>query len=107
MTKTDTKKAAPSPKAKTKKVSKKKAAKKTVTKKTVAKKTAVTKKVAKKVSAKKAAPAIKKKTVISADERRMMVAVHAYYKWQQAGCPTGQDFNHWLEAEQEIESMLK
>ena len=116
MTKSDTKKAAASPKASTKKVSKKKVAKKAVAKKTVAKKTAATKKVSKKVSAKKAAtraavkkaaPAKQKKTVMSADQRRAMIAVHAYYKWQQAGCPTGQDYNHWLEAEREIEGMLK
>ena len=99
---TVTKTTTPSPKASKKKVSKKKVAKKKV----VTKK-AVTKKAAARTPAKKAAPARKKKATMSTDEKRMMIAVHAYYKWQQAGSPTGQDFNHWLEAEQEIESMLK
>ena len=106
----DSKKATSSPKAAEKKVSKKKVAKKTAAKKKVA-----TKKVSKKVSskkpvakaaAKKAAPSKQKKTAISSDEKRMMIAVHAYYKWQKAGCPTGDGFNHWLEAEQEIEDMI-
>ena len=108
MTKSEPKKAAPSPKAATKKkVSKKKVVKKTVAKKKVAAKK-VSKKVAtRKTAAKKAAPSIQKSTSISADEKRMMIAVHAYYKWQKAGYPTGDDFNHWLEAEKEIENMIK
>jgi hypothetical protein len=108
MTKSEPKKAAPSPKAATKKkVSKKKVVKKTVAKKKVAAKK-VSKKVAtKKTAAKKAAPSKQKRASISADERRMMIAVHAYYKWQKAGYPTGDDFNHWLEAEKEIEDMIK
>ena len=107
MTNSETSKA----KAAKKKVSKKKAVNKTVATKKVAKKVstkkAVTKKAASKTTAKKAAPAKAKRTTFSTDERRMMIAVHAYYKWQQAGCPTGDDFNHWLEAEKEIEDMIK
>jgi len=107
MTNSDTSKT----KAAKKKVSKKKTAKRPVATKQVAKKVstkkAVTKKAASKTTAKKAAPARAKKPTISIDEKRMMIAVHAYYKWQKAGCPTGDDFNHWLEAEKEIEDMIK
>ena len=106
MTNSEPKKSTASPKAAKKKVSKKKVVKKKVATKKVAKKTS-TKKTAVKTSARKAAPAKQKKTRISADEKRMMIAVHAYYKWQQAGSPTGDDFNHWLEAEKEIEDMIK
>ncbi|MBT8126407.1 MAG: DUF2934 domain-containing protein [Gammaproteobacteria bacterium] len=99
-------------KAATKKVAKKKVTKKKITtkkvaKKTVAKKAPVKKAPVKKAAATKTAAPKPTKTTISADERRMMVAVHAYYKWQKAGFPTGDDFNHWLEAEREIEDMLK
>jgi hypothetical protein len=31
---------------------------------------------------------------------------HAYYKWQDAGCPHGKDVDFWLEAEEEIHSLL-
>jgi len=36
-----------------------------------------------------------------------MVAAHAYYKWEQAGKPGGADFQHWIEAEAEVDAMLK
>jgi len=121
MTTSDSKKAISSKKVAKKKVSTKKVTKKTVAKKaapkkTVAKKAAPKKTVAKKVSPKKtvaktavktAAPSKQKKTRISNDEKRMMIAVHAYYKWQKAGYPTGDGFNHWLEAENEIDDMIK
>jgi hypothetical protein len=99
-----------------KKVSKKKVAKKqvakkkAVTKKAASKKVA-TKKVVKKAAAKKAAPKVsaskQKKSVISDEEKRMMVAMQAYYKWEKAGFPGGQDWQHWLEAEKEVEEMFK
>ena len=29
-------------------------------------------------------------------------SVRAYFKWQEAGCPQGQDVHFWLEAEKEL-----
>ncbi|MGB5520154.1 MAG: DUF2934 domain-containing protein [Gammaproteobacteria bacterium] len=107
MTKSDNTRATSSPKTAKKKVSKKKVTAKKATTKKVVKKAAPKKTVAKKAPVKKAAPAQQKKSTISADEKRMMIAVHAYYKWQKAGFPTGDDYNHWLEAEREIEDMLE
>jgi hypothetical protein len=98
--KTTAAKAATSKVAK-KKVSKKKTAKKVTAKKKVAKKSAV------KSAVKKARPSKQKTPAISDEERRMMIAVHAYYKWEQAGFPGDQDWQHWLEAEREVEKMLK
>ncbi len=89
-----------------KKTASKKTAKKKVVKKKAAKKTAVRKTAPKKAVAKKTA-AKPKKPVISDDEKRMMVAMHAYYKWENAGFPNGQDWTHWLDAEKEVEDMLK
>ena len=107
MAKSDTKKPAGSKK----KISKKKAAKKTAPKKKSAKKKSPKKSSAKKVAASKAvktsAAKSAKKTAISEDERRMMIAMHAYYKWESAGFPHGEDFKHWIEAEQEVNAMLK
>jgi len=97
--------------ATTKKTTAKKAAtKKTTAKKAVAKKAAAPKAAAPKAAAKKAAaPKAKsaKQTVMSEHERQMMVAIHAYHKWEAAGCPGGQDFQHWVEAEAEVDAMLK
>ena len=99
-----------------KKTTAQKVSKKKVAKKQVAKKKAVTKKVATKKVVKKAAPkaaakkvssAKKKPSVISSEEKRMMVAMQAYYKWEKAGFPGGQDWQHWLEAEKEVEEMFK
>jgi hypothetical protein len=88
-----------------------KVAKKKVTKKKTAKKTAPKKKVAKKTAARPAAKKVRSsrqnKPAISDEERRMMIAVHAYYKWEQAGFPGDQDWQNWLEAEKEVEDMLK
>ena len=97
MAKTDTKKATK------KKVAKKKVAKKKVSKKKVVKKKAATKK----TTAAKTRSTKQKKTVISEDEKRVMIAMHAYYKWEHAGFPGGQDWQHWLEAEKEVDEMLK
>ena len=94
-----------------KKTAKKKVSKKKVTKKKAAAKKAskkiVTKKTAKKTPTKKVTASKSTKAKISDDERRMMIAVHAYYKWEKAGFPADQDHQHWLEAEQEVEEMLK
>ena len=88
---------------------------KTAVKKTAVKKKAVPKKVvkkktvAKKITVKNPKPTTgkKTKTLISSEERRMMVAVHAYYKWEQAGRPVNQDTQHWIDAENEIDAMFK
>ncbi len=104
-----------------KKTTAKKVSKKKVVKQQVAKKKAVTKKVASKKApakkvVKKAAPKAatknvsasrQNKSVISDEEKRMMVAMQAYYKWERAGFPGGQDWQHWLEAEKEVEAMFK
>ena len=105
MAKSDSKKTTAA-KAATKKVAKKKVSKKKAVKK-VSTKTATTKKVAGKATATKVTASKQKSPVISDDERRMMIAVHAYYKWEQAGFPGDQDWQHWLEAEKEVEQMLK
>ncbi len=94
-----------------KKKTAKKAAKKTTAKKKVVKKAVSQKAAAKPTASKKMAPrrailAKRKATIVSDDEKRMMIAMHAYYKWENAGFPGGQDWHHWLEAEQEIEDML-
>ncbi len=85
-----------------KKITKKKVAKKTVSKKVTPKKASPKKKAVRKVTA-----STGKKPVISNDQKRMMIAMHAYYKWEKAGFPGGQDWHHWLEAEREVEDMLK
>lgn len=116
MTTSATKKTTVKKKVATKKaVTKKVATTKAATKKVTTKK-APPKKVSKKVSTKKTAPkkatknvssAKPKKSVISNEEKRMMVAMQAYYKWEKAGFPGGQDWHHWLEAENEVEEMFK
>ena len=94
-------------KAAKKKVAKKKVAKKATAKKTTAKKAPVKKATTKKATPKKAVAAKTGKPVISDDERRMMITMHAYYKWENAGFPSGQDWLHWLEAENEVDDLLK
>ena len=92
-------------------MTKKKAAatKKKTTKKKAPAKKAAAKKTAKKKSAKKksTAKSSAKKPAIPREEKRMMIALHAYYKWEKAGRPDNSDTHHWLEAEKEIEAMLK
>ena len=73
-------------------------------KKKVSKKTTKKKVTARKTTASKAT---KKSQKVSEDERRMMIALHAYYKWENAGFPHGEDNQHWLEAEKEVNKMLK
>ena len=93
------------------KVTKKKAVKKKAVKKKAVKKKAVKKKAVPKNTAKKTKPEkskkAKKTTVISDSEKRMMIAMHAYLKWEEAGFPHGEDYQHWIEAEEEVEAMLK
>ena len=100
----------------TKKTAKAAPVKKKTVKKKAVKKQAVSKKVVKKKSVSKAAAktvksstskASKKPAVMSEDEKRMMIAMRAYYKWENAGFPQGQDYKHWVEAEKEIEAMMK
>ena len=77
------------------------------------------KKAAKKKAVKKAAPAAKKtktgKAVaktkkqaqgISPQERDEMIAVAAYYRWEQSGFAAELEMEHWLVAEQEIDKQL-
>lgn len=96
--KTKTKKPATSKK----KVSKKKGAKKKLPKKTATKKVAASKAVTATTRNK-----AKKTAAVSNDEKRMMIAMHAYYKWENAGFPHGEDYRHWLEAEEEVAAMLE
>ena len=109
--KTTAKKKVATKKVATKKVTTQKAAAKSVTKKVTAKKAApkkaAPKKAAPKAAAKKVSAAKQKKQVFSDNEKRTMVAMHAYYKWEKAGFPGGQDWQHWLEAEKEVEDMIK
>ena len=104
-------KTAASTKKAAKKAAKKKVSKKQVAKKKVATKKATGKKVTKKTTVRKT-PAKKvgsRKPVrksVSEEDRRMMIAMHAYYKWEQAGFPGGQDWQHWLEAEKEVDEIL-
>jgi Protein of unknown function (DUF2934) len=94
--------------ATTKKTTAKKAAAKTDTKKTTANTTVTPKAAAPKAAAPKATKAKSTKPPkISAQEKQQMVAAHAYYKWEQAGKPGGTDFQHWIEAEAEVDAMLK
>ena len=106
MTTSGIKKTTAKKKIATKKVTTQKVAAKNVTQKVTAKKVAP-KKPAPKAAAKKVSAAKQKKPVFSDNEKRTMVAMHAYYKWEKAGFPGGQDWLHWLEAEKEVEDMIK
>ena len=88
-------------------------------KKATSKKKVAKKKAAKKKAVKKAAPAAKKtktgKAVaktkkqaqgISPQERDEMIAVAAYYRWEQSGFAAELEMEHWLVAEQEIDKQL-
>jgi hypothetical protein len=39
---------------------------------------------------------------VSYEELKERIKNLAYYKWQESGCPTGQDKNFWIEAENEV-----
>ena len=91
-------------KAASKKTAKKKVAKKKVTRKTAVKKTATA---TKKTKAKKPASNWKKTASgISPQERDEMIAVAAYYRWQQSGFAAEMEMEHWLLAEKEIDKQL-
>jgi hypothetical protein len=111
MAKSNIKKSASTIKTASKKTAKKKVSKKKVVKKTAPIKKTVKKAAAKKTVAKtptrKASTSKRSASAFSKEERRMMIAMHAYYKWEKAGFPGGQDWQHWLEAEKEVEDMLK
>ena len=102
-------------KAATKKTAKKTpatkvAAKKPVAKKPAPKKTTAKKPVIKKTTSKK--PALKKVArkkikAIPPEELHMIITQRAYFYWENAGSPEGNDFQHWLEAEREIKAMYK
>ena len=94
------------PAASKKTVSKKKVAKKTAVKKTAAKKPAASKKT---TTAKVTKPRKKKvavKSDITPEERNEMIAVAAYYRWEQSGYAAELEEEHWLLAEEEIENLL-
>lgn len=38
-----------------------------------------------------------------ATDRTEEIALRAYALWQEAGCPDGQDVQHWLQAESELD----
>ena len=61
----------------------------------------------KKKKAVKAKP-VKKQSAqsISPQERDEMIAVAAYYRWEQAGCVAELEMEHWLLAEKEIDKLL-
>ena len=102
------------PAAGKKKVSKKKAAKKKTTKKQAVKKTAAKKATpAKKPVASKPARTKKSgaarqnsKPSISPRERDEMIAVAAYFRWEQSGYVAELEMEHWLQAEQDIDDLL-
>lgn len=89
-------------KAARKKVAKK-AAKKTVTKKAVRK---ATRKAAKKRVASPKAPGVR--VSVSAEERHRMVAECAYYRAINSGPQSPEaDRRHWLDAEVEIDALIR
>jgi hypothetical protein len=99
--------------SKKKAVSKKKVAAKKVAKKKVVGKTTP---LAKKKKVKAAAPAKKQKAAAPAKKRQVkgitpqqrdeMIAIAAYYRWEQSGCVTDLEMEHWLLAEQDIDQQL-
>jgi type II secretory pathway component HofQ len=93
--------------ATTKKTTAKKATAKSVTKKTVAKKAAAPKAPAPKAATQATKAKSTKQPKISVQEKQQMVAAHAYFKWEQAGRPLGHEHQHWVEAEAEVDAMLK
>jgi len=98
------------PASKTTKVKKKTTVrKKTTPRSTTKKKKPVAKKAIKAKSAvkRKTVTTKKKKPVISREERSAMIAVHAYFKAESIGFPGGSDMERWLEAEREIDAILK
>ena len=95
--KTASKTAASNKKVITAKTAVKKPVKKAAPQKILPKKAATIKVAAENKAVKKLKP-----ETISENEKRMMIEQHAYYKWESAGYPNGQDYQHWLDAEQEL-----
>ena len=96
------------------KVSKKKITKKkTTTKKTATRKVATKKAVKKTATSKKpisAKPTPADRTSekdVAPAERENMIAVAAYYRWEQSGCCIELEIDHWLLAEQDIDELMK
>ncbi len=79
--------------------SKKKAVKKAATKKAAVKKAAVKKAAKKKAAAKKA--------TMSYQQRYEMIAEAAYHIAEKQDFAPGHEVDHWLEAEQQIDSWIK
>jgi putative AlgH/UPF0301 family transcriptional regulator len=92
-----------------KKAAKKKAAstKKKVTRKTAVKKTATSKKTAPVKKAEAVKSASTSKTNVAPQQRDEMIAVAAYYRWEQSGYVVELEEQHWLLAEEEIDKLLK
>lgn len=42
--------------------------------------------------------------IVQPSEDRIRLA--AYFRWEQAGCPAGEDERFWLEAEQELQDRI-
>ena len=49
----------------------------------------------------------KKAAKISVDEKRMLITMRAQHLWEKAGRPENADTHYWLEAEKEINSIMK
>ncbi|CDN95850.1 MULTISPECIES: DUF2934 domain-containing protein [Hyphomicrobiales] len=45
-------------------------------------------------------------TVTDQNPLRVAIEVRAYEIWLHEGCPEGHDFDHWLQAEQEITGLV-
>ncbi len=85
---------------------KKTSRKKTATKEKTGKKD---KKAKKAKDEKKSGSKVKKSAKKTHDPamREIMIAEAAYYRWEQSGYVVGLELEHWLQAEQDIDSMLK
>lgn len=46
------------------------------------------------------------KISISSEERRLIIALRAYYRWLDSGCGNSDDTRHWLDAEKEVNDMF-
>jgi hypothetical protein len=47
-----------------------------------------------------------KPTEITTDNRIGRITTRAHEIWESCGCPQGQDQEHWLQAESEIDKLL-
>ena len=94
-------------KKKTSTTDKKKTAKKKVSKKKASKKQAVKKKTVKKKNASKKTDTATSRPKVSPTEREEMIAVAAYYRWEQSGFIAELEMEHWLQAEKDIDALIK